>query len=81
MKVEAGDWQLKHVSRLEILQDSESSPQYLAPHCGQPTTLPVIGLRHCQQIAEVLLPSVCVATAGRGDWAIAGIGCGWGILC
>jgi len=57
MKVEAGDWQLKQVSRLEILQVSESLPQYLAPHFGHPTILPAIGLRHCQQIAAGRLAS------------------------
>ena len=57
MKVELGDWQLKQVSRVEILQVSESLPQYLAPHCGHPTTLPAIGLRHCQQIAIGLFAS------------------------
>ena len=65
MKVELGDWQLKQVSRVEILQVSESLPQYLAPHCGHPTTLPAIGLRHCQQIAAGLLASTCDAIAGR----------------
>ena len=66
MKVELGDWQLKQVSRVEILQVSESLPQYLAPHCGHPTTLPTIGLRHCQQIAAGLLTSANGLTAGTG---------------
>ena len=64
MKVELGDWQLKQVSRVEILQVSESLPQYLAPHCGHPTTLPAIGLRHCQQIAAGLLTSANGLTVG-----------------
>ena len=64
MKVELGDWQLKQVSRVEILQVSESLPQYLAPHCGHPTTLPAIGLRHCQQIAAGLLTSAAGLTVG-----------------
>ena len=76
MKVEAGDWQLKHVSRLEILQDSESLPQYLAPHCGQPTTLPVIGLRHCQQIADGLLTSVLFCNRGLNRLSNSVLGCG-----
>lgn len=66
MKVELGDWQLKQVSRVEILQVSESLPQYLAPHCGHPTTLPAIGLRHCQQIAAGLLTSATGLTTGTG---------------
>ena len=66
MKVELGDWQLKQVSRVEILQVSESLPQYLAPHCGHPTTLPAIGLRHCQQIAAGLFASATVLTAWTG---------------
>ena len=64
MKVELGDWQLKQVSRVEILQVSESLPQYLAPHRGHPTTLPAIGLRHCQQIAAGLLTSAAGLTVG-----------------
>lgn len=64
MKVELGDWQLKQVSSVEILQVSESLPQYLAPHCGHPTTLPAIGLRHCQQIAAGLLTSAAGLTVG-----------------
>ena len=64
MKVELGDWQLKQVSRVEIVQASESLPQYLAPHCGHPTTLPAIGLRHCQQIAAGLLTSAAGLTVG-----------------
>jgi len=66
MKVELGDWQLKQVSRVEILQVSESLPQYLAPHCGHPTTLPAIGLRHCQQIAAGLFTSATILTAWTG---------------
>ena len=66
MKVELGDWQLKQVSRVEIVQVSESLPQYLAPHCGHPTTLPAIGLRHCQQIAAGFFASAAGLTAWTG---------------
>jgi hypothetical protein len=77
MKDEAGDWQLKQVSRLEILQTSESLPQYLAPHCGHPTTLPAIGLRHCQQIAAGLLAATIGLTAGTG----CGLDIDCGMIC
>lgn len=80
MKVELGDWQLKQVSRVEILQVSESLPQYLAPHCGHPTTLPAIGLRHCQQIAAGLLTSATELTAGTGRDSV-GLGIGCGVIC
>ena len=80
MKVELGDWQLKQVSRVEILQVSESLPQYLAPHCGHPTTLPAIGLRHCQQIAAGLLTSAAGITAGTGCDSV-GLGIDCGVIC
>ena len=50
-KVDIGDWQLRQPSRLESSQSVDVSPQYLAPHLGQPTIAPVIGFLHCQQIA------------------------------
>ena len=79
-KLEVGDWQLKQVSKSEILQVFESLPQYLAPHCGHPTTLPLIGLRHCQQIAAGLLTGA-IGTVALGACDNLGSGKGGGVIC
>jgi len=79
-KLEVGDWQLKQVSKSEILQVFESLPQYLAPHCGHPTTLPPIGLRHCQQIAAGLL-TCAIGTVALGACDNLGRGKGSGVVC